>query len=174
MFGSSLFEIVLESEEYSYTIMDMDKTNEQFFRLKRWHKRLEEIYTGRSHTRESDYYEDIIYAFFQNCFHLKDWIVNSKALPKNIVHGLINSNTDMKICRDLCNGSKHLTITNPSIDSNVSVNRREYSLSIGGGQPEIKIYYWVHAGGKLVDAFDLATNCIIQWEIFLKKHNLLT
>jgi len=152
----------------------MDKINEQFLRVKRWYKRLEEISNGREDTRESDYYEDVLYAFFQNCFHLKDWAINSGALSKDIINDFIESNTDMKICRDLCNGSKHLVINNPSIDSNVSVNRRKYSISIGGGPTKIEIHYFVRTGNyPPLDAFDLATNCSIQWEILLKKHNLL-
>lgn len=151
----------------------MDKTNEQFFRVKRWHRRLEEINNGKIHDRESDYYEDILYAFFQNCYHLKDWIINSGALAKDVIDNFINSNTDLMICRDLCNGSKHLKINNPSIDKNIIVNRREYSMSIGGGPTKIEVCYWIHAGKYLVNAFDLATNCVVQWEAFLKSRNLI-
>jgi hypothetical protein len=151
----------------------MDKTNEQFFRVKRWQERLKEISIGRADTRASDYYEDILYAFFQNCFHLKDWIVNSGALSKNVVEDFINSNTDMKICRDLCNGSKHLIINNPSIGKNVSIVRRDYSLSIGGGPAEIKVHYSVNAGGLPLDAYSLAESCVIHWEVFLKEHDLI-
>ena len=147
---------------------------DQFARIKRWHKRLEEIYLGREHDRESDYYQDVVYAFFQNCFHLKDWLIKSGAISEKDINIFIKSNTDMGICRDLCNGSKHLTITKPSIDSKTAVNKREYFMTVGNGPIIIKVHYWIHAGKYLIDAFDLATNCIIQWEILLKKHGLLS
>ena len=64
----------------------MDKITEQFNRVKRWHKKFEEISKGKAHNQESNYYKDVMYAFFQNCFHLKDWVINSSILDKKIIN----------------------------------------------------------------------------------------
>jgi hypothetical protein len=151
----------------------MDKVIEQFNRVKRWYERFEEISKGKEHDRESDYYEDIVYAFFQNCFYLKDWIINSGVLNKNTVNKFISLNKDMRICRDLCNGSKHLIINNPSIDKDISMNEHKYYILIGSGVPEKKFDYLIHSNGLVINAFDLATNCVLLWKIFLRDKKIL-
>lgn len=150
----------------------MNKAAEQFKRVERWYKLLEKVSTGIERNQDSNYYEDIVYAFFQNCWHLKDWIINSKTLDTKIVHNFIHSNKDLEICRDLANGSKHLVINKPSVSSDIKINKREYSLTIGRGDPEIKVTYWIE-GIPGVDAFSLATNCYAQWKVFLINQGVL-
>lgn len=108
---------------------------EQFKRVQRWLSRFEELHCGRSHNRETDYYSDVVYTFFQNCFHLKDWLLNSKVINKEELNRFINDNEEMRICRDLCNGSKHLIIDSPSIDKNIQLGNTHYSLSLGNTDP---------------------------------------
>lgn len=149
----------------------MSKHYEQFLRVKRWYKRLEDLKESNKHL---DDLEDFLYAFFQNCFHLKDWIIESGVLSRDIVNTFIESNTDMKICRDLCIDSKHLNIRNSSIDSNISVSRSNCFVSIGGSIPKIEIPYFIHVKGYTpLDAFALAGSCVVNWQGFLGKHNLL-
>ena len=50
------------------------KYPEQWDRVRRWYLRFREISEGKLHDRSSDFYQDDIYAFFMNCYHLKDWI----------------------------------------------------------------------------------------------------
>jgi hypothetical protein len=46
---------------------------EQYSRTLRWYRRLKALEEGPAHEiKESD--RDDVYAFFQNCWHLKDWI----------------------------------------------------------------------------------------------------
>lgn len=147
---------------------------EQLKRVKRWHKRLEEIYLGREHSRDTDYYQDVLYSFFQNCFHLKDWLITSRVINGNVINTFINSEDSLKICRDICNGSKHFKITNPSIDPNIKIKNRNFSLSIGNQPTQIKIIYWIEASGSSYHAFDIATHCLVLWEKFLKQYGLKT
>lgn len=151
----------------------MQKVQEQFNRVKRWLERFREIHSGREHTREPDYYEDVVYAFFQNFWSLKDWLINSGALEKTVVEDFFHSGTDMKICRDIANGSKHLTITRPSLDSKVSVSSSIYSSSIGGSS-SVEVVYWINIDGRPpVDAYNLAITLVAQCEAFLKKNGLI-
>jgi|GEM_PF-531555 len=148
-----------------------EKHLEQFERVKRWMLRIKDITSGREHDRESSYYEDDIYAFFQNCFHLKDWLMNSDALLPGInVDDFINQHEEMKICRDLCNISKHLKITRPSIDDNIKIGSEQIKLSLGGENPKIAVTYKIEACGKNYFAFDLATKCVNLWQEFLDKN----
>ena len=54
----------------------MDPWLDQWHRVRRWLDRFTETNSGRSHTKDSDNYQDEVYAFFQNCYHLKDWLIN--------------------------------------------------------------------------------------------------
>ncbi len=87
-------------------------TNEyldQFERVKRYFSRFKQINDGQEHSQSSQNYDDDIYAFFQNCYHLKDWIKNDPACSSwSDVEDFINQNPDLSICADLCNALKHL------------------------------------------------------------------
>jgi hypothetical protein len=52
---------------------------EQYERAWRWLIRLGDTDTGRLHGSVSDSYQDEVYAYFQNCYHLKDWLKNDTA-----------------------------------------------------------------------------------------------
>lgn len=73
---------------------------------------------------------DFYIVFFQNCFHLKDWIIGFKShkdsnssskIWSSKIHELINNSYSLKISRDVCNGLKHLKLNNPSIDKSFSI-----------------------------------------------------
>ena len=71
------------------------ENQEQFERVKRWYSRIRDIYQGKPHIFPSDYYQDEVYAFFLNCYHLKDWIKNDDTVEpskKNNVENFINQN----------------------------------------------------------------------------------
>jgi hypothetical protein len=50
---------------------------------------------------------------------------------------------------------------------------RHYSLTLGGGFPRIAAKYVVEAPGKRHDVFKLATQCMDEWETYLKVKGLL-
>lgn len=52
---------------------------EQYERVARWLNRLGDTYVGRLHDSVTEAYEDEVYAFFQNYYHLKDWLKNDPA-----------------------------------------------------------------------------------------------
>jgi hypothetical protein len=56
---------------------------------------------------------DDLYSFFQNCWHLRDWIRNDGSLPQDIRDAIIiaaEHTESLKFCADLANGSKHLKL----------------------------------------------------------------
>lgn len=52
----------------------MKKFEEQYERVKRWYQRVEAITFGMAHNKNTDFLQDEVFAFFINCYHLKDWI----------------------------------------------------------------------------------------------------
>ncbi|MGD9721473.1 MAG: hypothetical protein AB7O59_09710 [Pirellulales bacterium] len=52
---------------------------EQLERVRRYHARVAQIDGGFEATLPSENYVDDMYAFFQNCYHLKDWLKKDPA-----------------------------------------------------------------------------------------------
>jgi hypothetical protein len=52
-------------------------------------------------------------AFFQNCYHLRDWLLCENAMPQHEIEQLFKNNAELRICGDLCNATKHLALTFP-------------------------------------------------------------
>lgn len=110
---------------------------------------------------------DFLTAFFQNCFHLKDWLIiyDVDAEIKTKVNNLINSNDELKMCRDICNGMKHLRLTNPSIDNNFAFFK-EYDPFTK--KMDSKDYHWVvYFKEKKFKLLEISNKCINIWNNFL-------
>ena len=154
--------------------MNNSKVSEQFKRVSRWYDRFSEIDRGRAHSRESEYYEDVVFSFFQNIWALRDWIINSAVLEKEVVDAFFHNDLDLKFCRDIANGSKHLKIKDPSIDQNLKISRRVYSLTLGIAEPEIQVRFYIEASGyKSIDAYELSGVAKAKCEAFLRQNNLI-
>jgi len=121
----------------------MAEWKEQFERVKRSLNRIE--------NRNEDltpYHEDDFWHFFQDCYHLKDWIKNDSSIPKNIkgeyidknhkeghkVEECINANTNLSMCADLANKSKHLKLKN-----NIRIDEKIQKRSITYHAPTVII-----------------------------------
>lgn len=151
------------------------KYQEQYDRIKRWYDRFTALDQGRPHDVPSDNYVDDVYAFFMNCYHLKDWIRHDSAVPPAVqqsVEGYINSNRFLKLCADICNSLKHLTVTSHRSGESPAFGKKDYSLALGGGPPTIRLKYQVDATGGPIDAFQLATECVGAWDAFLAENGL--
>lgn len=153
------------------------KYREQYDRMKRWLDRFEILDTGRQHNVSSDNYIDEIYAFFMNCYHLKDWLKQDVSVPETIqqcVENHINQNRALTLCADLCNSLKHLVLSSRrKSDEDPTFGKKGFSLELGAGPAMIALKYQVETTGEPIDAFQLASDCVDAWDDFLKKHNLI-
>jgi len=147
------------------------KYQEQFDRLKRWYGRFEKIDQGRPHTVASDYYIDEIYAFFINCYHLKDWIQNDETvrLPQGKIEHFVHQNECMRVCKDICNGIKHLKRKSYS-GGDPEFGPRKFSLDLGEPTTIIKVKYSIITKTGTIDAFQLASECLQRWKEFIKRN----
>ena len=115
--------------------MPLHKYEEQSERVKRWHEKFRQIDEGTSHdfAPSTEYYHDQVFAFFLNCYHLKDWIKNDESLPKNArdtVEGFVEKTKYLFVCRDICNSIKHLVLKNPP-RSGAQGGRRLFKATVG-------------------------------------------
>jgi hypothetical protein len=128
----------------------------QYDRMLRWHVRLKAV-----SSLSDDDLLDFYLAFFLTCYHLQEWLAESGAgAPK----GLLNqarANIHMRLCRDICNRSKHFTIKSASVDSTFSI-AREYR------RRESKPSLVVLAGGEKFDLDETVQGCVSFWNDALK------
>lgn len=145
---------------------------EQFKRMERWYKRIKII---NAKVPKQLYYpedEDEILAFFQNCFHLKDWVKNgdNKKIAELEVENFVNNSLYLKICGDICIGSKHLKINYPRIDAQTKITPESW-LPINGhvNGPIEKNRFIIKSGDNTYEAEDLASKCIAEWQNFFSN-----
>ena len=65
---------------------------------------------------------DVVVAFFQNCYPVRDWIAASKPAMKNKLDDLFRSHFEMRACRNICDGFKHRKLDKPIADSQHSIS----------------------------------------------------
>jgi hypothetical protein len=146
----------------------------QFSRTCRWQARVQEIRAecGRVGVRQD--FEDYLYSFFQNCFHLREWLSKSGAVSDSELKRLFASHTELQLCRDICNGTKHMTISKPSIDADF-YTFREYDwfhIPSPADTPYAAENFMIRAAGRKQDMFELADRCMEIWHEFLGAHGL--
>lgn len=141
----------------------------QLERAKRWYKKLEKIYASQGENMRWEEAMDIVYAFFQNCYHLRDYILNSKAFSKTSVDRLFLENPEMQICQDICNGTKHYQLRRPR-------RKREFSMAleyVPESWPDRRFQanekLVILSEGKKYDLFEVANRCLALWEEFTDK-----
>lgn len=125
----------------------------------------------QTHNRSSDDYDDDMWSFFQNCWHLKDWIKNDQNVPAS-VRGSIERNVklspELLICADLANATKHLELSAPRVGAKHS--HKNYKIVVGESS---SIEYFIDRGnGTRIDAVALAQQCVAAWEAILKEYGL--
>jgi hypothetical protein len=158
--------------------------DEQWSRVLRWHERFRLIGKGVVVANPIECYDDDVLAFFVSCYHLKDWLKNDPAsgVSENEVETFVAKSLNLRICGDLANGSKHLTVTRPRLDATTKVTRHvtTYGPLVMTGQTTtaeientISAYYGIRARGVLHDAFEVATRCVEEWDGFLHSKDLL-
>jgi hypothetical protein len=151
---------------------------EQWQRVLRQYELVRSTNEGRPHDRDSDFYQDEVYAFFQNSYHLKDWLKNdpdTARLVKPSIEDWVKATPTISLCADLANGSKHLKLTRSKTgDFETGIGHRDFELDTGGTDvPIIRVKYHAESGGRTYDAFELATACIAEWKEYLEQNGLV-
>ncbi len=169
---------------------------DQLNRIRRWKRRLDEIRFSNSSEDRIPHQIDFIYAFFTNCYHLRDFLNNSKknsdiVISDNVINQLnqfFKTNIEMQICRDICNESKHCSLEYPAIGVKIPNTNKKSAEGLAGvcivkeydpfqevlknTNPIKNIKYVVLAEGKKYDVFELADKCLKLWEDFFQENDL--
>jgi hypothetical protein len=144
----------------------------QYERVIRWFERFKTINSGKMHTTSTENYEDEVHAFFQNCYHLKDWIKNDTSITRLLdVEKYINATVSLQLCADICNALKHLSRNRPNRSGkDPEFGKQEVFLDLGTSGRAIRITYWVDTKDGPMDAFALATDCVAAWDCYIRTY----
>ena len=147
---------------------------DQHARVGRWRRRLAAIRSGIPPDKSQAEALDDVYAFFMNCYHLRDWIIASALKTKDEVDAFVRTDPDLALCRDICTGMKHFRIdTDKALSSPNWSTASMFTFSFPAGVAEIRPIpgeheQWVFTTeGTSVDMFDLADRCVAAWDRFL-------
>ncbi len=142
---------------------------EQLDRIKRLKEDIERFSVAKEGNFESAV--DAFTSFFIQCYHLRDWLIQSRYGPRDI-NVFISGNPWLSLCRDLANKQKHQAIDLYEPQNHFVVHKTS------GISTPIMIYYDparnenrfgidVEEFGTLIDVLDLAEKCVEAWEKFL-------
>jgi len=137
----------------------------QWNRVVRWHKRVNELRANQALGLDANDI-DLVIAFFQNCYHLRDWLSASRPDLTANVDAFYNNSFEMAACRDVCNGFKHKTLTRPSLDAGFNLYR-EYDYFDDASPIKHRLAFADGDDIRKFDLFDLVERCFSQCEHFV-------
>ena len=147
----------------------------QLDRAQRWHERV--LHISQQHTSDDlfdvDKDFDYIFAFFQSCYHLRDWLRYSGEVSQQDLDDLFRSSVELKLCQDLCNGSKHYELTRARVDSEFSLVREYVPSEWTENRPHTNENWFIISGQYKYDLFELASICMEAWQQFLSAKGLI-
>ncbi len=147
---------------------------EQYDRMLRWYARFKRVTEGKGLKDDVEYHKDDMRAFFENCFHLRDWILNDERSgnARNAVKAFVNVMQCMQVCAEIANSRKHLKLTRTRRKQHPAPGSRGFDLKRGGTTPTIRVSYTIATASGPRDAFQLATECVEAWKAFFRHHGL--
>lgn len=151
------------------TLQQLEGWRGQYDRMHRWHCRV----LGAANAVPSSDELDFLLAFFESSWHLRDWLLATKAVDQAALDTLFQFSTELRTCRDLANGFKHHSISRPSVDAQFSVVN-DYVPKHWPSEHAYPNGKWtVLAGNHQFGLVELSTECIAQWQRFLQSRGLL-
>jgi hypothetical protein len=117
---------------------------------------------------------DDTYMFFQNCYHLKDWLKNDPTFgnvkkTKQEIEDYVTNTPCLALCADICNGTKHLVLDRSPRSGDIPKHEDFFLKAYEGGPRHGEVSYTLvieHQGTKR-DALSLARECVTAWKAFI-------
>jgi SUMO ligase MMS21 Smc5/6 complex component len=141
---------------------------QQYERMLRYLNRIE--YESES----SIDYDDDLWAFFQACWHLKDWIKNDNtvdATVRNNIEQIVKMYPAIMISADLANATKHLKLTTPRAGADIV--SRSVVVNLGDLSKCSSSHGVTLSNGTTVIAQEVAKKAVEEWQEVLKNNGLI-
>jgi hypothetical protein len=118
-------------------------------------------------------YQDDVWAFFQNCWHLKDWVKHDPFVPpemKDRIKSAVRTSMVLAVCHDMANGTKHLVLHGPQAGAAHS----HVTLTTSGVHRGPAIDCIIETSTGLRSAREVALECVQEWVRILTAAGLPT
>jgi hypothetical protein len=123
----------------------------------------------------TELYDDDIYHFFQDAWHLKDWIKNDLLVPSKVrdqVEQEVNNVKPFRVAADFANGTKHMVITRPR-NEDAQFTKRKVTIMLGDPGPALQERVLTLADGSQTTAEVVATEVMREWNLLLRRLGLI-
>ena len=146
----------------------------QLDRVQRMRKRFDVKHESQDAAQDAQDAQDIMWSFFQNCWHLKDWVREDKVLTTQAQRDAIHTEahlpgSPLRHCQALCIATKHLGPRPGAKHKRMNINI--FAGWGGGGRPNIELIVDLGDGNEM-SGHDLADQCIAEWKRIFTEQNL--
>jgi hypothetical protein len=125
-------------------------------------------------------YQDDVWAFFQNCWHIADWLWHDYRVPKVVRERAVKTAEKSRIlavCRDMANGTKHRKLTRGGRRGRPREGRAMHiwtrTTILPGGSTTIDCELrFPHRKAQFRSAREVAVECLAEWIRILKSEHL--
>jgi hypothetical protein len=149
--------------------MSPEPHREQWSRVLRWRERVQVALTPPCATPNDAM--DLCLALFMNIYHLRDWIAATDTTLRSAISSHVHGSRPLSLARDLCNGSKHMTLTSASVDAHF-LTAMEYIPQPLSGEPGPAYRLMMLTDNEKIEMAILADQCIDSWRSFMSTHGL--
>lgn len=148
---------------------------DKYYTTKRAYERLKKINTDNGNSISNTDARDATEDFFNHCYHFKDWLKKDSSVTlSDDVEKFISNSTVLSLAADYCNSSKHAGLNKQSrSDKNIEKVNTHINLDLTPRGFVATSRLELTIGGEKYDAFALATDCMNEWDKFLKQNNVV-
>ncbi len=152
---------------------------EQYRRVVRWFIR-SVVCAKHPYESDVDKLKDYLYTFFENCWHLKEWLKHDETIKidsKVIEVYAGRSGSAISLCGDVATVSKHLRVDDANRDKNAKLD--EGMVYITSNLRKNGVVSTVGTGANILakagklNALQVAENALEEWEEFFILNGLL-
>ena len=119
-------------------------------------------------------YDDNLYSFFQNCWHLKDWIKNDDKIDKAVrdnIENIVKNYPNIMISCDIANASKHLKLSTSRVGADVT--SRSVTVTLDDVSKSTCAHKISLDDGSEVIAQEVAKQAVEEWKEILERNGIL-
>jgi hypothetical protein len=139
----------------------------QYTQPDEWRSAWRRVLRGRKrldgHFPDSEEYDDALYHFFQDAWHLKDWLKNDPSIGRTLT-GLedeLRKHQSLMIAADMANGTKHRLLT--TIRAGANITEKHHIIQVGNPKPVLQVRLLKLNDGSQHKDSDVADQAIAAW-----------
>jgi hypothetical protein len=149
--------------------------SKKYHAMMRAYEKLKTISTDNGPTITNTDAADLAEAFFNQCYHLKDYIKKDPVIGTKVdVEAYINKVGALRIIADYCNSSKHAGLDHkPRSGAQVEQVQTHMKIDLTPKGFVSSAQLKIIIGGKPYNAYKLATDGVAAWNTFFAQHSII-